>query len=187
MLNYFCHLGKVFPSLAQSCELVFSSCLLKPEFSWENVQCLPLSGLCLSVWLPRSQTYERTPANTSSESLTLTLHFLKKTLFSSQHWYRLTFFFISFPQRFHAVMTLHYQLPTPPNLESVANFSWTVKIRQMVHSKHVLFSQGRTTEIIQCLFLFEFSQYYKIPVTSWDVSSFFPPGQKAILRGSSVM
>ena len=57
-------------------------------------------------------------------------------------------------------------------LASVVNFLCSVKIRLVVLSNSGSFSQGTKPEIIQCLFLYKFSQYYNISVTSWDVSSF---------------
>lgn len=58
------------------------------------------------------------------------------------------------------------------NLASVVNFLCSVKIRLVVLSNSGSFSQGSRPEIIQCLFLYKFSQCYNISATSWDVSSF---------------
>lgn len=58
-------------------------------------------------------------------------------------------------------------------LASVANFPSSVKITLVALSNLVSFSQGSRTEIIQCLFLYKFSQCYNVLETSWDVSSFF--------------
>lgn len=58
-------------------------------------------------------------------------------------------------------------------LASVANFPFSVKITLVALSNFVSFSQGSSTEIIQCLFLYKFSKCCNVLETSWDVSSFF--------------
>lgn len=175
LLLLFCHLGKAI--LTDSCEhvwllllfemlILLRKCLLLVSFLTVFIS---IVSKLSSIW-----EFQLTPHPDSAFS---------QHLLSTVVSFDLPF--ISFSQRFPTVMTLHYQLP--PNLESVANFSCSVKIRQTLLSKPPLFSQGSMSEIIQCLFLFKFSQYYRVSLTSWDGSSFFPPGQKAILRGSSFM
>lgn len=78
----------------------------------------------------------------------------------------------SFSRIISQIGFIYYFFRRGKNLASVVNFLCSIKIRLVVLNNSGSFSQGTRPEIIQCLFLYKFSQYYNISVTSWDVSSF---------------